>query len=134
MSTTKLTRIGLAAAILTLGAGAISTGVASASGSDDEVERRGDCSAGSDWKLSAKPDDGRIEVEFEVDSNQVGQTWSVRITDNGINVFRGTRTTLAPSGSFSVERHVPDQAGVDAFRAVATNAATGERCVGTVRL
>jgi hypothetical protein len=134
MNTAKLARVGLAAATLALGVGALSTGAASASGGGSTVERRGLCSSGATWKLKAKPDNGRIEVEFEVDSNRVGQAWSVRIGDNGVTVFQGSRRTVAPSGSFSVERLVPDRAGVDAFTVVATNAATGQRCSGSVRL
>ena len=41
MSTTKLARIGIAAATLALGVGALSTGAASASGGGSAVERRG---------------------------------------------------------------------------------------------
>ncbi len=93
----------------------------------------GSCSMRSDWKLKAKTEDGgRLKVEFEVDSNRVGQAWNVTITDNGVRVFAGTRKTLAPSGSFTVERLVPNRTGTDRFRAVATQAATGERCVGTL--
>jgi hypothetical protein len=133
MSTTKVARLGLVAGTLVLGVGAFSAGAA-ASGGGSKIERRGDCSSGSEWRLSAQPDGDRIEVEFEVDSDRGGETWSVRITDNGINVFQGRRTTEEGNGSFRVERLVPDLTGVDAFRAVATSAATGERCVGTVRL
>ena len=130
MSTTKLVRIGIAAATLALGVGALSTGAASASGGGSAVERRGLCSSGATWKLKAKPDNGRIDVEFEVDSNRVGQTWSVRIADNGVTVFQGTRRTAAPSGSFSVERLVPNRAGVDAFSAVATTRPPGSGAPG----
>ena len=92
------------------------------------------CGAGATWKLRAKSDNGRIEVDFEVDSNRVGQTWAVRMTDNGVIVFNGTRRTVAPSGSFSVERLVTDRAGTDTFVAVAANPATGQRCSASVRL
>ena len=134
MTTARTTRIGLAVAAVALGVGVVSSGPASASGGDRGVERRGVCSAGATWKLGAKRDNGRIEVEFEVDSNRVGQTWAVRMTDNGVIVFNGSRRTVAPSGSFSVERLVTDRAGTDTFVAVATNPATGQRCSGSVRL
>jgi hypothetical protein len=127
----------LRATAMTLAVGAGALAVASpahASGGDCGVERSGRCSAGAGWKLDAKPDDGRIETELEVDSNGVGQTWRVRIADNGVVVFRGTRLTVAPSGSFSVERHIANRPGADRVRAVATHVATGQRCVGTVPL
>jgi hypothetical protein len=127
----------LRATAMTITVGAAALAVASpahASGGDRGVERTGRCSGGAGWKLKAKPDDGRIETEFEVDSNRVGQTWRVRIADNGVLVFRGTRRTLAPSGSLSVERHIANRPGADRIRAVATHVATGQRCVGTVTL
>ena len=68
---------------------------------DGDVIKRGACSGASDWKLKLSPQDGRIEVEFEVDSNKVGQTWQVRLTKNGAQIFSGSRVTQGPSGSFS---------------------------------
>ena len=40
-----------------------------ASAGDRDVIREGPCSGRSDWKLKLSPEDGRIEVEFEVDQN-----------------------------------------------------------------
>jgi hypothetical protein len=127
------TRLGIAGATALMLVGGIAAGPASAKGGD-AVRRSGSCSANSDWKLKAKPDDGRIEVEFEVDSNRVGQTWAVRIADNGVQVFSGTRVTQAPSGSFTVERRIANRAGIDHIRATAHNARSGETCTGTVQL
>jgi hypothetical protein len=97
---------------------------------DGDVIRRGACSGASDWKLKLSPENGRIEVEFEVDSNKVGQTWTVRIRQNGVLIFSGTRMTQAPSGSFEVRRLAQDHAGTDAFRARAVNLASAETCLG----
>lgn len=114
------TRIGVALAatlaVSTLGA----TGVAQAS-DDYRVIRTGSCSGNADWKLKAKQDDGRIEVEFEVDSNVNGQSWGVRLKRDGNVFFRGTRTTQAPSGSFSVERKIANSAGDDVIVGRATH-------------
>lgn len=101
-----------------------------ASAGDGEIETAGSCSARSDWKLKVGPDDGRLDVEFEVDSNVVGQRWNVVLRDNGVVVFRGARTTLAPSGSFSLERRIANRAGQDRIVARATNPGTGETCTG----
>ena len=70
----------------------------------------------------------RIEVEFEVDSNVVGQTWQVRLTKNGNQIFSGSRVTRGASGSFELRRVTSDPAGDDVFRARATHA--GEVCAG----
>ena len=58
----------------------------SVSAKDGDVIRRGSCSAGSTWKLKLSPEDARIEVEFEVDSNRSGQLWSVRLRQNGSKI------------------------------------------------
>jgi hypothetical protein len=84
------------------------------------------------WKLKAGPRDGGVETEFEVDSNLNAQVWWVQMTDNGVQVFAGNRTTVAPSGSFSVEGRISNRARSDSIRATATNARTGEHCSGTV--
>jgi hypothetical protein len=106
----------------------------SASAKDGDVKVKGTCSAGSTWKLKAGVRDSGIESEFEVDSNKVGQVWSVRMTDNGTQVFAGNRTTVAPSGSFSISRHFANRTGTDTIVATATNARTGETCSGTVAI
>ena len=85
-------------------AGAVLAVPATAAAADDDIIRTGTCSGSADWKLKAGPDDGRLEVEFEVDSNRVGQTWRVKIRDNGVLRYNALRTTRAPSGSFEVER------------------------------
>jgi hypothetical protein len=129
------TRVGAAGITLAIGAGALAVAApAHAQGGGGGVERSGGCSAGAVWKLKAKHDDGRIETEFEVDSNRVGQRWNVRIADNGVLVFSGARRTLAPSGSFTVERRIANRQGADHLRAVAVQPRTGQRCVGTVTL
>ena len=97
---------------------------------DGDVIRRGACSGASDWKLKLSEEDGRIEVEFEVDQNRVGDTWRVRIRHDDDLVFAGARTTKAPSGSFEVELLQRNRAGDDVFRARAVNLRTGEVCGG----
>lgn len=71
---------------------------------------------------------------MEVDSNRVGQTWTVRITDNGMQIFAGNRVTQAPSGSFTVRTLTANRAGVDHFVGTARNATTGESCLARVNL
>lgn len=88
---------------------------ASASGSDREVRTNGGCSGSAHWKLKAKADDGRIEVEGEVDSNKTGQIWQWRFKHNGSVSATGKATTAGRSGSFSVERRMANLAGTDKF-------------------
>jgi hypothetical protein len=99
---------------------------------DDRIERNGSCSAGTDWKIKAKSDDGRIEVEAEIDSNKVGQSWRWKFKHNGTVFSRGTSTTSAPSGSFEVERKPANLAGTDQFVFRAVHPGSGEVCRATV--
>ena len=125
MGTTKiaLTVIALVAALSV-------ASTASAKGGGQTVS--GTCTAASTSKLKAKADDGRIEVEFEVDSNIVGQSWKVVLQDNGSTVLQKTFKTKAPSGSFDAKARPANRAGADAIQATATNAATGESCTATL--
>jgi O-acetylhomoserine/O-acetylserine sulfhydrylase-like pyridoxal-dependent enzyme len=100
----------------------------------DDVRRAGTCKGNSSSKIMAKHDDGRIEVEFEVDQNRNGATWRVRLKDNGKRVFRGRATTGPPSGSFSVERRIANMSGKDHIKGIAKNRASGERCVARVAI
>ena len=100
-------------------------------GNSRETRVTGSCTAGSSAKLKAKPDDGRLEAEFEVDQNRNGVTWRVVIRRNGAVAVSTRATTSAPSGSFSVERRITDGAGSDRITARATSP-TGEVC--TARL
>jgi hypothetical protein len=118
-------------AVLALGAPALSSAASASHGGDDgRVIKNGTCTDGSRWKLKVKNDDGRLEVEGEVDSNQSGQAWAWKIKDNGSVAAKGSATTGGASGSFSVERKIANQAGTDtvAFRA----SFNGEVCTGTI--
>ena len=102
----------------------------SGGGDDDRVIKTGSCSDGADWKLKVKTDDGRLEVEGEVDSNKSGQTWNWTIKDNGSVAAKGSATTGGRSGSFSVERKIANKAGTDTVTFRATH--SGEVCIGTI--
>jgi hypothetical protein len=99
-----------------------------------DVIKSGACSGTSDWKLKLSPDNGKIEVEYQVDSNKAGQTWKVRLFENGNRIFAGTRTTQAPSGSFTVRVLAANTAGSDSFRARAENVNNGEICGGSASI
>ena len=96
------------------------------------VRSHGSCSATATWKLKAKADSGKIDVEFQVDSNAAGQTWKVRLKDNGVRVFRGTRLTDGPSGSLDVSRLIANRPGSDHLVGIARYPATGEVCRGSL--
>ncbi len=130
-TTTTATRLIAAGFVAALAVPLGFAGPASASGSDATI-REGSCSGSTDWKVKAKPDDGRMEFEGEIDSNRNGQTWNWVIKHNGSRSASGTSTTTAPSGSFSVERRLVNLSGVDTFVFRATNPKSGEVCRGSV--
>ena len=101
-------------------------------GDDNEKIRTGSCSGSADWKIKVKPDDGRLEVEAEIDSNQRGQNWRWRLKRDGKLVERGTSTTRGRSGSFEVERKVSNSRGQDSFKFRARH--NGQVCVARVTI
>ena len=120
-----------AAAVLAATLLATGTSVPATAGDNDERIRRGGCSGPADWKMKVKADDGRIEVEAEVDSNVNGQTWRWRLSHNGSVSARGRNVTRAPSGSFDVERRMTNLGGTDRFRFRATHG--DQVCRGRIR-
>jgi len=127
----RLVVAGLAAATLA----ALPTVALAGSGGDDddERERHVTCSAGSRAELRAERDDGRLEVELEVDQGRSGVRWSVVIRRNGARVVSTRATTRGRSGSFEVERHISDRPGPDRITARARSA-SGEVCRASVTI
>ncbi|MEY2517436.1 MAG: hypothetical protein QOJ89_4794 [bacterium] len=95
-----------------------------------EIRVAGSCTGDSTAKLKVKRDRGRLKTEFEVDQNANGVAWAVKLSRNGTVVVNTTRTTHAPSGSFSLERRLANGAGPDTSLATATSP-TGEVCTAT---
>ena len=103
-------------------------------GGGTAVRASGSCANGvGTWTLKAKNDDAGLEIEFEVDTNRVGQVWHVHITDSRHVVLDRFATTHAPSGSFSVNPRTANRVGVnDTIRA---HAFRGDQvCGGLVRV
>jgi hypothetical protein len=99
-----------------------------------DVIATGACSGSADWKLKLSPDNGKIEVEFEVDQNRVGKTWRVKIKRDGNVLASGTRVTQAPSGSFTFRATVSNGAGADTIVGKARNLASGQVCRGVATI
>ena len=99
-----------------------------------DVIHKGACSGSSNWKLTLSPENGKIQVEYEVDSNKAGQNWRVKLFENGNRIFRGTKTTQGTSGSFTVRVLANNTAGTDSFKAHALNLGNGETCGGAASI
>lgn len=130
MSTTRSRR---STAALALTAAALVGGVLVAGPADAKagrVTKSGSCTAGGTWKLKAGPQNGSIEVEYEVNARS-GQKWKVVIKDNGITRVSTTKTTVA--GALHVRKVIPNLAGTDVISARARNLVTGSVCSGSLR-
>lgn len=130
------TRLALAALALTALAAplAVTAPALASHGGGSAVRTHGGCAGSPTWKLKAKPDDGRIELEAEVDSNRPGQVWDWTIKHDGSLSSKGASKTAGTSGSFSVHRRMTDLAGTDHFTFRAERRATGQVCRGTIAL
>ena len=126
LMTTGAITAGLTASLL------IGATPAFASGGGGGVKSSGACTNGGHFELKAKHDNGRIEMEYQVDSNRAGQVWTVRITDNGAVVVSQHATTMGPSGSFTIRKFIPNRPGPDKIQAHATF--MNRTCGGTVTL
>ena len=96
------------------------------------VSRR--CSRSSTAKLKLSPEDGRVEVEFEVDENRNGSRWGVTLTRNSTRILSRSAVTRGPSGSFEVRRVTAPGSPRTTVVATARRAATGETCRVTATL
>jgi hypothetical protein len=102
-------------------------------GDNGDVRRTGTCTGSSEAKIKLSREDGRIEVEFEVDQNRNGVRWAIVLRQRGVIVFTGSRTTHGPSGSFELRRLLNDRAGADRITARATSP-SGELCRASATL
>jgi hypothetical protein len=93
------------------------------------VRTSGHCGS-TRWDLKAKHDNGRIEIEGEIDSNHAGQRWHWTFKHNGSTSARGVKRTSGRSGSFRVERRMTDLSGTDHFVFRATHGRAV--CRGTI--
>jgi hypothetical protein len=100
---------------------------------DGDTVHSGRCSSGATWKVKAGPEDGRIEVEAEVDSNHAGQRWHWALSHNGSRSASGHRVTRGASGSFEVRRVMVDRRGTDTIVFGAKLTGTSRVCRGVIR-
>jgi hypothetical protein len=100
---------------------------APAGAKDGDVLRAGTCSGATTSKLKLSEENGRIEVEFEVDQNRNGVRWTVSLTRNGARFARLVRTTRPPSGSFEARALARNGTGAEVIRGRAVSR-SGEVC------
>ena len=121
IGTSRVTALRLVATtLLALGATLVLTDCALARDGKDgrpEVRAAGSCSTGVTSKLRLRSRDGGLEMEFEVDHSRAGTPWRVAIVHERRVTWKGAARTSGPSGSFVVERRLPDLVGSDTVTA-----------------
>ncbi len=98
-----------------------------ANAKDGDVRVAGKCTGATTSKLKLSEENGRIEVEFEVDQNRNGVRWTVSLSRNGNRFARLARTTRPPSGSFEARALARNGAGAEVIRGRAVSP-SGEVC------
>ncbi|HEX5714198.1 MAG TPA: hypothetical protein VFX85_12875 [Solirubrobacterales bacterium] len=112
--------------VLTLTLALLGLAAAPALAKDGDIERAGTCSGATSAELKLSEENGRIEVEFEVDQNRNGVRWQVVLKRNGTKFATASRTTGGASGSFELRRVISGGAGTKVTaRAVSPS---GETC------
>ena len=141
MSVSSVTRgacVAIAAGLLATAPLALGRGGADDGGPRDrdraDVRVAGSCTGPSSAKLKLSPEDGRVEVELEVDQNRVGRRWGVVLKRNGTAVLRRAATTTAPSGSLEVRAVIAPGSPRTTVAAVARAVVGGEVCRATATL
>ena len=76
--------------------------------SDDDARQAGSCD-GASYTLETDREDDTTEVSFEVQANEPGQTWDVRIEHAGEALVEGTRTT-DEDAEIDVDAYLPQDA------------------------
>lgn len=120
----RLTATAATASLLALPVATLTAGSAAA------AQNQKSC-AGGLVKLDVERDDGRYEVQAEVDDARQGDRYRVRLFQNG-NRFADAVRTIDEDNDLDVDRDRRNTAGRDTFRLRVKNLRSGGAC--TVRV
>lgn len=100
------------------------------------VVARSTCSQGTNAMLTLSHDDGRVEAEIELHTDNAGDVWKVRFYNENVRALAVKQRANAEDGggTLSVSRLLTHHAGTDRITVIATNQATQERCVARASL
>ncbi len=89
------------------------------------------CTQGANAMLTLSHDDGHVEAEIELHTDQAGQMWKVRFYNENVKALTVSQRADSEDGggTLSVSRLLTNHAGTDRITATATNQVTEERCV-----
>lgn len=106
---------------------ALLSGIATVHAKGPRVVARGSCSGGIKTKLTASPENGRIELEYELDNAAPNQAWRIVLRQNGRVILRTTQRTNGV-GDLEARKLTTNANGNDAIRATASRAGGAGAC------
>lgn len=87
---------------------------------------------GAEVDFEVSRDDGRFEVEVDVDEARAGSRWRVVLRHNGKRFHN--RVHRATGGDFEVERERRNTRGKDRFKLRIKRVGSGKACSRTIRV
>lgn len=100
---------------------------------DGDVITRGRCPGGVKTKLKASPENGRVEVEYEIDQARTGDRWRVVIKSGGKTILRTVRR-VDSLGNVEVRKLTANLPGTETIRVRGKNLRTGHSCTLSLRV
>lgn len=100
------------------------------------AEKNGRCD-GARFSLDVEKDDGRFEVDADIDDAPRGSKWRIVLKQNGKTFVKTTRVARDDDdrrGDISIERNRPDTRGNDVFRMTVNKVGTPGSCSRVIRL
>jgi len=98
-----------------------------ATAKDGDLIRRGKCANGIKTKLKASPENGQIEVEYELDNAAPNSLWQITLRKNGVVILRTNRRANS-FGDLNVRKVTPNGNGSDRIEAIARRSSGGAAC------
>ncbi len=87
---------------------------------------------GADVDFSVEKDDGRFEVDVDIDDAKPGTRWRITLWHDGQRFFKDTRRAGSDGDVADVERNRPNTRGKDVFK-VKVKRVGGESKTRTIR-
>lgn len=94
---------------------------------DGDLIVRGNCAGGIKTKLKASPENGRIELEYELDNAAPNEAWRIIIRKNGRAILRTTKRTNGV-GDLEVRKLTSNGNGNERIEASAKRVSGGGVC------
>lgn len=102
-----------------------------AAGPASAAERESRCD-GAEFSLEVEREDGRFEVDIDIDDATPGSRWTIVAKQDGRNFVKTTRRADS-DGDISLDRKRPNTRGSDTFRVTVNKVGTGGSCTHQIR-